>query len=281
MARKYHSSWWLLRAALALILAFIVGAAVSCAHSNSSTADPNTDNPPAAASDKPVNGSPDDNGSGTAVDQGSQSTTGQGAGSNEGSVVTVGGGTDIGTGTGSNPGGSTGEDKDPVTSSGGITDTDSGTGGASKPTTGSDSGSTATPTKPNHTPSKPVSSNTSGSKEPVIVAKNEAFRIYAPAEDAVVGTTFKVTGEARVFEAAFSYSFEDGHNVLVEGHVMADQGAPEWGKFEFEVTFKEATSPFGILVIYENSAKDGSRIHQLEIPVQFADGIVKPVSGEE
>ena len=28
-----------------------------------------------------------------------------------------------------------------------------------------------------------------------------------------------------------SYSLEDGHEILAEGHVMASKGAPEWGKF--------------------------------------------------
>ncbi|GMK40365.1 hypothetical protein PCCS19_34210 [Paenibacillus sp. CCS19] len=221
MAKKYHSSsWWLLRTALALLLAFTVGLAASCSDPNNNTAAPSTENPPVTTPDKPLTASPDDNGADTGTD----------------------------------------------------TDPGNGNGGTPAPTP------TKSPTEPANPPTKPVDHNSGGSKEPVVVAENEAFRIFAPADDAVVGTTFKVTGEARVFEAAFSYSFEDGHNVLAEGHVMADQGAPEWGKFEFEVTFKDPTSPYGILIIYENSAKDGSPIHQLEIRVQFKDGIVKPVA---
>jgi hypothetical protein len=224
MTRKYDSSWWLMRAALALILAFVVGAAVGCSNSSNSV-NPGTDKPPTAPN-SPVNN--DDKG---VVDQGGSS---------------------------------------------GNNGTNSGTGG-----TGTDHGGGAG-TGTNHGSNTPTPSEPSNpSSEPSVVAENEAFRIYAPAENAVVGTTFKVSGEARVFEAAFSYSFEDGHNVLAEGHVMADQGAPEWGKFEFEVTFKDATSPSGILIIYESSAQDGSRIHQLEIPVQFADGVVKPVAEAE
>lgn len=245
MARKYHSSWWLLRAVLALILALIVGLAVGCSNHSNSTVTPGNDKPPVATPDTPVKANPEDNGTDPA--------SGTGSGSNPGTDQ----GTDSSTGGAS-------------TDNGGGTDNGAGTGSSGTPT----------PAEPNNPPSKPVDSGNGGSKEPVIVAENEAFRIYAPADDAVVGKTFKVTGEARVFEAAFSYSFEDGHNVLAEGHVMADQGAPEWGKFEFEVTFKEATSPYGILIIYESSAKDGSPVHQLEIRVKFADGIVKPVAGE-
>lgn len=233
MAKKKDSSWWLLRAALALILALIIGLAASCSDSNNHNVTPNTDNPLVTAD-------PGDSGS----DKG-DTEPGTSAGAGQGT------GTDNGSGSSNGSGGT------PITTP------------------------APTPTEPAKPPAvKPVDDSSGSSKDPVIVAENEAFRIYAPADDAVVGTTFKVTGEARVFEAAFSYSFEDGHNVLAEGHVMADQGAPEWGKFEFEVTFKEATSPYGILVIYESSAKDGSPVHQLEIRVKFEDGIVKPVAGE-
>jgi len=123
-------------------------------------------------------------------------------------------------------------------------------------------------------PDKPVDS---GMDHSDIVAANDAFRVFEPAEGAVVGTTFSVRGEARVFEAAFSYSLEDGHNILAEGRVMAGQGAPEWGKFDFTVTFEAATSPSGILIIYELSAKDGSPVNVLQLPVKFAVNAVKPI----
>lgn len=111
-----------------------------------------------------------------------------------------------------------------------------------------------------------------GASGEAFVAENEAFRLLSPGINAQVGRAFKVKGQARVFEAAFSYTFEDGHDVLAEGHVQASQGAPEWGDFEFEVKLPESidpTSPTGTLTLYESSAKDGSPIHQLTITVEF------------
>jgi hypothetical protein len=102
-----------------------------------------------------------------------------------------------------------------------------------------------------------------------VVFENDAFKIFEPAPNSEVGTTFKVRGRARVFEAAFSYKFEDGHNVLAEGNVKADAGAPEWGEFEFTVTSQNATNPTGVLIIYEASAKDGSPTNQLMLPLKF------------
>ncbi|MWC29457.1 Gmad2 immunoglobulin-like domain-containing protein [Paenibacillus sp. MMS18-CY102] len=157
----------------------------------------------------------------------------------------------------------------PAKTANGPATSNANNGGSPSPTTGTGKPATkpAAPTKP----AKPAPG------KPTIVAENKAFRVFAPAENSTVGKTFTVKGEARVFEAAFSYSFEDGHNVLAEGHVMADMGAPEWGKFSFNVTIKEASSPVGILTLYESSAKDGSKINVLHIAVKFADGIVKPV----
>ena len=121
-----------------------------------------------------------------------------------------------------------------------------------------------------------TNAGTANEGKPKVVASNEAFRIYGPSPDSVVGKTFTVKGQARVFEAAFGYSFEDGHNVLAEGHAMADMGAPEWGTFELTVTLKEMpTSPTGVLTIFESSAKDGSPVHELHIAYKFEKGLLQ------
>ncbi|CAN5254727.1 hypothetical protein BH09BAC2_BH09BAC2_00140 [soil metagenome] len=78
--------------------------------------------------------------------------------------------------------------------------------------------------------------------------------------------TFRITGKARVFEAAFSWYIEDGHNVLHEGHVMANAGAPEWGNFSFTVNaVKDMENSTLHIILYEASAKDGSMQHPLPV----------------
>jgi hypothetical protein len=147
-----------------------------------------------------------------------------------------------------------------------------GTGGATNGNDGTNGG-TGDATNGNGA----TNDSTGQEEQPKIVAENEAFRIYEPVPDGTVSGSFVVKGQARVFEAAFSYSFEDGHNVLAEGHVMADQGAPEWGNFEFTVKFDKPTGTTGVLTIYEASAKDGTPIHELHIPEKFDE---KPISGK-
>ena len=79
-------------------------------------------------------------------------------------------------------------------------------------------------------------------------------------------STFELTGEAQVFEAAFSWVIEDGHNELQKGHGTTDAGAPAWGKFSFTVTAPKP-GPNGVLhlILFEASAKDGKRQHELPV----------------
>lgn len=77
---------------------------------------------------------------------------------------------------------------------------------------------------------------------------------------------FLITGKAQVFEANISWVVEDGHNELKKGFVTTDAGAPAWGNFKFniDVTKKRANSTL-TLILFESSAKDGSRQHELPI----------------
>lgn len=79
---------------------------------------------------------------------------------------------------------------------------------------------------------------------------------------------FIVEGEARVFEGTVSWVVEDGHNELMNGFETTDAGAPAWGHFKltFEAKKQEPNSTL-TLVLFESSAKDGSRVHELPIPL--------------
>ena len=82
----------------------------------------------------------------------------------------------------------------------------------------------------------------------------------------IADSTFEVSGQAQVFEAAFSWVIEDGHYELKQGHGMTDAGAPAWGNFSFEVTAaKKDPNTVLHLILFEASAKDGSRQHELPI----------------
>jgi hypothetical protein len=111
----------------------------------------------------------------------------------------------------------------------------------------------------------------SGQPIPVPVAENDVFRVFSPKPDTQAGPSFSVEGEARVFEAAFSWQLEDGHTILAEGHEMADEGAPAWGHFKFDVTYMQASQPNMSLILFVYSAKDGSVEHELIIPLKVPE----------
>lgn len=104
-----------------------------------------------------------------------------------------------------------------------------------------------------------------------IVLQNVAFRIYEPAPDTEVKDRIIVSGLARVYEGTILYEFEDGHSILDEGFTTATSGAPEWGEFEIIIELDNAANYSGRVILFEESAKDGSRINELKIPVNVTN----------
>lgn len=82
------------------------------------------------------------------------------------------------------------------------------------------------------------------------------------------GGYYTVAGEARAFEATVQYEVEDGHFILEKGYTTASQGGPEWGIFKIDIHVPAGKLPnYGHLrlVLFEESAKDGSKLNELSI----------------
>ncbi len=93
---------------------------------------------------------------------------------------------------------------------------------------------------------------------------NERFRDVVV--EKVGDNEFKISGKGQIFEASFGWVVEDGHNELEKGFEMTDAGAPAWGNFSFRVNAKKAQQNSTLhLILFETSAKDGSRQHELPI----------------
>lgn len=115
----------------------------------------------------------------------------------------------------------------------------------------------------------PKSNEQDQSKKQVIL-ENNAFKIYETQLDEVEGRLI-VRGLARVFEATIQYEFEDGHYLFDKGFVTASEGAPGWGEFEIVLDLDDVSNYYGTgtVILYEESAKDGSRLHEIHITVKF------------
>ena len=121
---------------------------------------------------------------------------------------------------------------------------------------------------------KLVSNDTVQISEPVEPEKeiakefaNERFRQVTIEKKE--GNKYRVQGQAQIFEANFNWVVEDGHNELKNGFAMTDAGAPEWGKFDFTIEVQK-TNEYSTLhiILFEVSAKDGSRQYELPIPLE-------------
>lgn len=102
-----------------------------------------------------------------------------------------------------------------------------------------------------------------------VVEEGQNMILLRPERGSILTERVKMVGFARVFEANFIVEVEDGHNVLGIKQVTASEGAPGWGHFEFWMDLEPATSPYGTIIFVTYSAKDGSRIEELKIPVGF------------
>ncbi|MDN3020104.1 Gmad2 immunoglobulin-like domain-containing protein [Paenibacillus sp. BSR1-1] len=95
------------------------------------------------------------------------------------------------------------------------------------------------------------------------VYANKVFKDVALAES---GDKIIVTGKAQVFEGVFQYALYDGEKVLLEDKYQTE-GAPAWGKFEITFAKKLVTTNDTKLELFVYSAKDGSKVDTLEIPI--------------
>jgi hypothetical protein len=81
--------------------------------------------------------------------------------------------------------------------------------------------------------------------------------------------SYTVQGKGQIFEANFGWVIEDGHDELQNGFQMTDAGAPEWGQFKFSIEVQKPRPNSRLtLILFESSAKDGSRQYELPIPLE-------------
>lgn len=106
--------------------------------------------------------------------------------------------------------------------------------------------------------------DTINSPKPPVVYSNARFKDVTV--EKIGEQKFRIKGKGQIFEANFNWVIEDGHEELKKGYQMTDAGAPEWGNFDFivEASKKRPNSTLH-LILFESSAKDGSRQHELPL----------------
>jgi hypothetical protein len=92
--------------------------------------------------------------------------------------------------------------------------------------------------------------------------------VDAPAAGATVPAAIHVTGSAVVFEATLVVELVRDGAVLDKQTVTATAGAPERGTFE--TTLHAPSAGAATVEAYAPSAEDGSRQHEMDVPVTVA-----------
>jgi len=97
-----------------------------------------------------------------------------------------------------------------------------------------------------------------------------AILVELPLPYESVTSPLRLAGSANTFEATFQYELRDADGKIVSKHFeMATSGSGTRGTFDFTVPFTVARAGLGKLTLYEDSAENGSHIHQQEIPLRL------------
>ena len=91
--------------------------------------------------------------------------------------------------------------------------------------------------------------------------------VESPAPGEKVESPLRIEGTANTFEATFVATIVQGAKTISKQVVMATSGSGTRGTFEAELDYFVDRERPGKLVVYEESAADGSRIHEVEIPL--------------
>jgi len=95
-----------------------------------------------------------------------------------------------------------------------------------------------------------------------------AIVVEAPLPGQAVNSPIKVAGTANTFEATVNYTLTgQSGKVLKDGFTTATSGTGTRGTFSFTISYPAGSAGNATLSVYEVSAKDGSRINVVDIPV--------------
>lgn len=98
---------------------------------------------------------------------------------------------------------------------------------------------------------------------PAILVEN-----VAPGD--TVRSPVRLTGTANTFEATFMITITDWDGRIVyEDFATATSGSGTRGTFDVTVPFEVEQAGMGAIIVWEESAKDGSQINVVEIPVRI------------
>ena len=95
--------------------------------------------------------------------------------------------------------------------------------------------------------------------------------VESPLPGATVTSPIRAAGTADTFEATVNYTLTDSNgSVLQEGFTTATSGSGTRGTFSAAIPYPAGSTGAATLSVYEVSAKDGSHINVITVPLQLA-----------
>jgi hypothetical protein len=105
--------------------------------------------------------------------------------------------------------------------------------------------------------------------------------VNTPVAGQRVTSPVSISGRARVFEAVVSISIFDATGTeIVRTSTMASEFGPVPAPFSTSVPFVVAKEQAGCIRVFESSAKDGSPINVVQIPVTLTTKLTPPSTGD-
>lgn len=114
---------------------------------------------------------------------------------------------------------------------------------------------------------------------PVIKTQNEFLKVVSPRPNQIIENPVQVSGESSFFEGNTRIRIKDNdNNILVDTFTTATGGEMgELSPFFEDITYQNPTTEKGFVEVFEESAKDGSEIHKITIPVVFENDVDRTV----
>ncbi|HSJ35157.1 MAG TPA: GerMN domain-containing protein [Acidimicrobiia bacterium] len=94
-----------------------------------------------------------------------------------------------------------------------------------------------------------------------------AISVESPTYGGFATDPLRVTGQAAVFEATFQYALTDADGLIIEEGVAMSGSGVGWAGFDFTIDYSVDRSQRGALIVWTDSAQDGSRIDIREYPI--------------
>ena len=118
------------------------------------------------------------------------------------------------------------------------------------------------------TTSTPATSSTQAA--PTTTSVPAMIKVDEPLAGASITSPFTLSGSANVYEAALNAELTSSDGSVLDSTAFhATAGTGTWGTFSTSITFPAGHAGAATLTVYSVSAKDGSRINQVVIPVNL------------